>query len=170
MPTFTQDVLTAPARLMLGYADLVAQGVPADRFARMPEGVQTNHPAFVYGHLAIYPDRMLAMIDREELAQPDERFDALFAAGEECRDDPEGTIYPPMDEILGRFRERHEAAISAIASVPDEVLYRPNPNERMASRFPTIGAAITFLLGGHAMMHLGQVSAWRRMMGLGPAM
>jgi hypothetical protein len=32
---------------------------------------------------------------------------------------------------------------------------------------PTVGAAVNFMLGGHLQMHLGQVSAWRRAMGLG---
>jgi len=28
---------------------------------------------------------------------------------------------------------------------------------------------LNFYLGGHVMLHIGQMSAWRRMMGLGPA-
>jgi hypothetical protein len=32
---------------------------------------------------------------------------------------------------------------------------------------PTIGAVANFLLSAHHMMHLGQVSAWRRAVGLG---
>jgi hypothetical protein len=35
--------------------------------------------------------------------------------------------------------------------------------------FPTIGGAVNFLLVGHVQMHLGQVSTWRRVMGLGSA-
>ena len=32
--------------------------------------------------------------------------------------------------------------------------------------FPTVGAAINFYLTGHVMMHAGQISAWRRCMGM----
>jgi hypothetical protein len=32
--------------------------------------------------------------------------------------------------------------------------------------WPCIGAAFNFLLSGHVMVHMGQVSAWRRCMGL----
>ena len=53
----------------------------------------------------------------------------------------------------------------------DETFLKPNPNEgRMKELFPTIGAAVTFYLGGHVQMHLGQISAWRRAMGLTAAM
>jgi hypothetical protein len=39
----------------------------------------------------------------------------------------------------------------------------------MRDLFPTIGAAINFYLIGHVQVHLGQISAWRRGMGLPPA-
>ncbi|MEY4102879.1 MAG: hypothetical protein RL461_81, partial [Planctomycetota bacterium] len=37
-------------------------------------------------------------------------------------------------------------------------------------RFPVLGQAVLFLCNNHQMMHLGQISAWRRVMGLGSAM
>jgi len=40
---------------------------------------------------------------------------------------------------------------------------------RMTDLFPTLGSLQSFYCGGHIMMHLGQVSAWRRMMDLGAA-
>jgi hypothetical protein len=39
----------------------------------------------------------------------------------------------------------------------------------MRELFPTIGSVQAFYCGGHMMMHLGQMSAWRRMEGLGTA-
>jgi hypothetical protein len=39
----------------------------------------------------------------------------------------------------------------------------------MKQLFPTLGSVQTFYCGGHMMMHLGQMSAWRRMEGLGSA-
>ena len=44
-----------------------------------------------------------------------------------------------------------------------------NPNERMRAKFPTNGAMLAFYVGGHFMLHMGQLSAWRRAVGLGPA-
>ena len=46
----------------------------------------------------------------------------------------------------------------------------PNPSGgRMTELFPTLGSMHAFYTGGHIMMHLGQISAWRRMQGLGAA-
>jgi hypothetical protein len=41
---------------------------------------------------------------------------------------------------------------------------------RMSEMLPTLGAAMMFMCGSHLQMHLGQVSSWRRAMGLGSAM
>jgi hypothetical protein len=40
---------------------------------------------------------------------------------------------------------------------------------RSREMFPTLGAVVAFYLGGHVMNHLGQLSAWRRCLGLPPA-
>lgn len=162
--------IVPPAKMMMALSELMLDGITPDRFARKPEGIDTNSPAFVYGHLAIYPDRFLRMIGREDLAIETGDYEALFGAGKECRDDPDGAIYPSMDEIVERFRARHHVAIEALMGVSDEVMGRENPMERMRERLPTMGAMASFLFGGHPMMHLGQVSAWRRAMGLRPAM
>ncbi len=157
-------------KLTLGYADLLLGGITPEMFARKPEGVETNSPAFCYGHLAIYPESLLQVIGREDLAIDASDFEEMFGFGKACLDDPDTSRYPAMDTIVSRFRERYAVAIEAVAEVPDEVMVRENPREAMRDRLPTIGAAAAFLLGGHAMMHLGQVSAWRRVMGLGPVL
>lgn len=164
------SVIVPAAKVCLGYADLLLKDInPAD-FARKPKGIDTNHPAFCYGHLAVYPDRLLEMVGRPELAAPDQQFVDMFSAGKECIDDPTNAKHPPMEAIVARFRQRHAAVLPVIAETPDEVFERPNPNEKMRDRLPTIGVTALFLLGPHLMIHLGQVSAWRRCMGLGGVM
>ncbi len=155
--------------LTMGYADRVASGIGADQFRRMPKGVNTNSPAFNYGHLAIYPERLLPLLGRPELARPDEKWEEMFNAKAVCKDDPDGTVYPPMEQIMARFRDRYRVLLEVAAETGDERFARANPNEQTAARFPTIGALVTFLTSAHLMMHLGQISAWRRIMGMGPA-
>ncbi len=155
-------------RIGLGYADMLLQGVSAEQFARKPEGIDTNSPAFIFGHLAIYPDKVLERIGRADLAKPNEQFIKLFEAGEPCLDDP--NAYPSMDEIMGFFRERHAVLLETLAETDPEVFEKPNPNEEARDRFPTLGHIITFLLTSHIMMHMGQLSAWRRCVGLGPVL
>ena len=102
--------------------------------------------------------------------QPPAEYADVFAAGKECRDDPEGTIYPAMPSITAFFLEAHKDAIQRFATVPDEVLQRPNPNEKARERWPQLGGTAMFYLTSHMMMHLGQVSAWRRCFDLGSVM
>ncbi|MBL0927680.1 MAG: DinB family protein [Phycisphaerales bacterium] len=167
MGTLAETILPA-ARRCLEYADTLAKDIKPGDFGRKPRGIDTNSPAFIFGHLGLYPERMLKFIGREDLARPDQRLEDLFAAGKPCLDDPEGKAYPPMNDLLRRFRERHEVLLAELAKLDDAALLKPNPspNERMRQLFPTIAAMVAFMLGGHIMMHLGQLSAWRRCMGM----
>jgi hypothetical protein len=159
----------------LGYAERLLNGIQADQFARLaaPGGfvVQSNHPAFVYGHLALYPPRILGYLGE---SKPTVKllvgFEEAFSKDASCRDDAEGRIYPSMDEITGAFFTGYRAVLERLPTASGEKLDQPNPlGGQFAERFPTIGSMMNFYLGGHMMFHLGQLSAWRRMMGLAPA-
>jgi hypothetical protein len=169
------ETLADNLKASLGYAERLSTGIRADQFARLaaPGGfvVQSNHPAFVYGHLSLYPPKILghlgASSDAMELPVA---FEEAFSKDASCRDDPEGRIYPTMDEVRGTFFSGHRAVLDHLPSAADDKLNHPNPlGGAFAERFPTVGSMINFYLGGHMMLHLGQLSAWRRMMGLGPA-
>jgi hypothetical protein len=152
-----------------GYAQTLLPGIDPEAAASFPKGVKTNHPTFVYGHLAIYPDRIFKLMGRDDLAKPDARFDEAFSPLAECEHDPSGAKYPKFSEVTSRYTERTEALLKFLETADDETLAAANPGP-MKEMFPTVGAQIAFMLQAHTMMHLGQVSAWRRMMGLGEAM
>jgi hypothetical protein len=175
METIAATIVPGAER-MLGLAEALLKDVGVDRFARFasPGGqvVTSNHPAFVYGHLALYPARivMAAGEDPGEVAAP-EGYAGLFGAGVACVDDPAGSIYPSMDEIVSVFFDRHRRVLEMVKRWPDSRLAGGHALEgRLAELFPRVGQVANFLLLGHAMMHLGQVSAWRRAVGLGSAM
>jgi hypothetical protein len=166
------QIIASAATLTLFYAERLLVGVTPDMFARLarPGNVvlKSNHPAFILGHLCLYPPRIL-----ERLNQPVGAaayalaYDALFKSGVECQDDPDGRLYPPMDALTKQFFEGYRAAQAAVAAAPDELLCGPNPAEgRMRELFPILGGMLNFYLTGHAQSHLGQLSAWRRAMGL----
>ncbi len=168
-------ILAASGKLALGYAERLLKDVRADQFARLasPGGVvvQSNHPAFVFGHLSLYPPRVLELLGRPvaEVAVPPS-WEGLFKAGCECRDDATGTIYPPMQQVTDQFFKGYKIAVEMLAAAEDAILLKENPTEgRMKELFPTIGAAMGFYVGGHVQMHLGQISAWRRAMGMAAA-
>lgn len=170
MTAVIAQTLLPSAQTSLGYADRLLTGIESSQFARMPEGVNTNHPAFILGHLALYPEKLLRFLGREDLAIDESAYAELFAPNVECKDDPNGSIYPPMNELIERFRQRHEVLIGVVAETDDDTLQQTNPNEGMRDRFPTLGSMLTFMLTSHIMMHMGQMSTWRRCMGHGPAM
>jgi hypothetical protein len=154
----------------LGYADRLLKDVPPERFGRFaaPGGVvvASNHPAFIYGHLSLYAPKVLLQIGHPAPPVP-EHFDVVFTKDATCRDDGDGDFYPGMDEVLAFFWEGYRMVTGALRSTPNEAFEKPNPAEgRMRDLFPTIGSVQTFYCGGHMMMHLGQMSAWRRMEGL----
>ena len=167
-------MIAASAQLGLGYADRMLAGVNDHNFARFASFgstvIESNHPCFVFGHLSLYAPRVVAELGGDATSiQPSDRFVELFSKDAKCVDDADGSRYPSIDEVMGAFRSGHEKAIEALESAEDALFEQPNPNEAMRAKFATIGAMHGFYLGGHFMMHIGQLSAWRRMMGLGPA-
>jgi hypothetical protein len=174
MPSAIADLIVPLSKFSFGLSEALLKDVPAAKFARLatPGGVkvESNHPAFVFGHLAIYPARLAeAMGVSVPGAVVPGTFVDLFAAGKPCLDDPEGTIYPTMDVITNAYWSGYRAILDAIVAADGAVLAKPHPNEKLRDRFPSVGALATFLITSHIMMHLGQVSAWRRMMGMAPA-
>ncbi|QEG02697.1 hypothetical protein Mal15_68180 [Stieleria maiorica] len=168
------NIISASARLGLGYAERMLTGVSADQFARFATAdgrvIESNHPCFILGHLSLYPSRVVSELGKDASSvQPSETFNKLFSKEAKCVDDPDGTVYPSMDEVVSAFRSGYEKAIDAVEQAPDDIFLGENPNEAMRSKFPNIGGAHAFYLGGHITLHMGQFSAWRRMMGLGPA-
>ena len=79
-----------------------------------------NHPAFLYGHLAIYGNRMLGgFLDREDLVN-EVPFDAeAVAAGAPCLSD--ASKYATKDVVLPYFKERYETVIEVLPSVSADV-------------------------------------------------
>jgi len=76
--------------------------------------------------------------------------------------------YPSRDELVQSLEERFETARKLAAAATPEQVSAPTPNPRLKDKLPRVGDVITLLLTGHLGMHLGQLSAWRRMIGLPP--
>jgi len=167
-------MIAASARLGLGYADRLLAGVNEQNFARFATVgqivVESNHPCFVFGHLSLYAPRVVSELGGDASSiQPSERFVELFNKDAKCVDDPAGSRYPAMDEVVTAFRNAYEKAVATLEASADDLFEKENPNEAMRGKFATTGAMHGFYVGGHLMIHMGQLSAWRRMMGLGPA-
>jgi len=75
------NIIADSLKLSVGYAERLLTGVPAARFARFArcggEVVESNHPAFVYGHLSLYAPRILQQLGHPAPSVP-EHFQHLF--------------------------------------------------------------------------------------------
>lgn len=169
------EMIAASCSLGVMYAERLLSDMPAAEFARYarPGGqvVTSNHPAFNFGHLCLYSLRIVKNLDGDlSAASVPDNYPCLFSKDATCQDDPDGTIYPAMDVITEKFFAGYRATIDALRATNDETFMQVNPEEgRLRELFPTMGAMHTFYVGGHMMTHLGQTSAWRRMIGLGAA-
>jgi hypothetical protein len=157
------------------YAQRLLGGVSSERFARFAapggETVQANHPAFVLGHLCLYPVKVVSLLggDTSRVAPP-ASFEAAFSKEATCQDDASGEHYPSQAEVVDFFMASYAAAIEAVRNATDETLQAPNPVDTpLKDVLPTLGSMLAFYLTSHVMMHLGQLSTWRRMEKLPPA-
>ena len=168
MTTSAADLIVPAARMSLDYLMSLTKDVSADRWA--DNTVESmNHPAFLFGHLAIYPNRVLGgFIERPDLVIECPFDEKAVAQGAECL--PDASLYPTMDVVVPFLQERYDAVINALPDVAPERWAAENPaGGRFTELLPTVGAAVNFMLGPHIMMHAGQMSHWRRAMGLGSA-
>lgn len=163
------------ANLTMNYAEGMLKDVRAESFARKPnlggKIIDTNHPAWVYGHLSIYANKVcqLTGIDPGPTVNP-AGWEELFKNGTPSTDDPTGKIFPSMEAITRHYFAAYRHVIAKLPEIDDATLAKPNPmGGRMTELMPTIGAAVNFLMSGHQMSHFGQISTWRRCVGLGSA-
>ena len=168
------QLIVAAGKVSRGYAERLLPGITPQQFGRMASVngkiINTNHPAWVYGHLATYPAKVASMVglDASKLAAP-ANFEDLFKDATECKDDATGKVYPAMEVITTAFFKTHDALFETLGGIDDAKLLAQTPDEKARQRFPQIGGRVLFMCNNHVMMHLGQVSAWRRCVGLPPA-
>jgi hypothetical protein len=143
--------------------DPVLQGIADERMAEQPlPGV--NHPAWILGHLAFSADIAISRLGGEKTLPP--AWVSLFERGSKissARND-----YPSTDELLRAVEQGFERARQLAQSATSEQLAAPTANPAMKAALPTVREGVAFLLTGHLGVHLGQLSAWRRMIGLAP--
>lgn len=157
-----------------GYGERLLKDIRPEQFARKAavngKVIDLNHPAFNYGHLCLYPAQLAKMMDlaTTDMEVPDSYWD-LFKVGSPCIDDVNGSVYPAMDELTQRFTKSYSAIIEAFPTAKSDVFDRELEEPGRRERFGTVGGFVSYILLAHPQSHFGQVSAWRRCMGLGAA-
>lgn len=150
-------------QFLVGYCRMLLKDIADERMAEQPlPGV--NHPAWILGHLAFSADGAIARLGGEKLLPPE--WTSLFGPGSKVssvRSD-----YPATDELVRAVEQGFEKARQLAQSATPEQLAAPTVNPAMKGALPTARDGVAFLLTGHLGVHLGQLSSWRRMIGLAP--
>jgi hypothetical protein len=156
--------MSEPARFLPVLAGMLVNDIDPATFADRL-GTTINHPAFVLGHCAYYAGVCVTMLGGSVCFGEHEA--AVFDMNAECLDD--AARYPSKDECIAHFTDRCNMAADFLASCDAEVLERSAEGTPFDGRFSTLGQVAAFMLIGHPSFHLGQISAWRRVAGMGSA-
>jgi hypothetical protein len=157
------DSETRINRFLMQYARMLVADIPDERLAEQPlPGV--NHPAWVLGHLAFSTDVAAGLLGAAKALPPE--WAPLFGPG--SKPSAARGAYPPGHELLGALERGFERVRQQAADATPEQLAQPTTNPRMKDALPTVKDLVAFLLTAHLGVHLGQLSSWRRMIGLPP--
>lgn len=166
--TYAVGSSIAPAlKMSLGYAAKLLESIPAEQFAVMPKS-DLNSPAFCIGHLALYAPWVSELVGHPQANALPATYEPLFKNGAPCV--ATAGHYPSKDELVNYFTTGWTTVALLLPTVDDAHFAKANPVAQLSERVPTLGALVAFMCLAHNAMHLGQVSAWRRVMGLGSAM
>lgn len=122
-----------------------------------------NHPAWTLGHLFLLDAYVADVLAPADAPRLDERWVAAYGPNSVPR--AEGPTYLTKSAYLERLDTVRAAVIGAIATLEQADLEAPLPDEAGREEFPTIAHLLEYLLW-HEAFHAGQLSAWRRAMGL----
>jgi len=148
--------------LNLGYARRLVADIPAGQMAAQP-AAHMNHASWVLGHLACTADMLGGMIGVPAVCPAG--WAAMFDWNSAPAADP--GIYPTKEVLLDSLAAAHAGVAAAVSDVPVARWAETTPIEAVRGFLPTLGDCFVFVMAAHENMHLGQVSAWRRVQGLG---
>ncbi len=150
-------------QFLLQYCRMLTADIADERFAEQPLP-GANHPAWILGHLAFSADIAVGLLGGEK-TMPAEWVE-LFKPSSVMR--TARADYASKDELLKVVERCFENARQLAANAAPEQLAAATENPRMKDALPTNRERLSFLLTGHLGVHLGQLSAWRRMVGMAP--
>ncbi|MBC8106595.1 MAG: DinB family protein [Anaerolineae bacterium] len=152
--TWRRDIAYA-LRLVGDLSDdqMIAQPVP---------GRAMNHPAWTLAHLTLYNEVIAKMLNRVPFDDPKEH-----PFGMKSSPQGDARIYGPRAGLIDAYKRSHDEAERALVECDQAVFAEDVPLERWRAAHPKVADMTVMLIAKHESMHLGQLSAWRRAMGLG---
>ena len=146
------------------YNERLLSDLKQDQMAIQPPGDReqpVNHPAWAMSHMNIYLPVIQGVIKGELFEDPkDHKF------GMNSQPETDGSLYPTRDEILSEWNAGHEKVCELLGNCDVSVFEQPVKLPRWAAIMATAGICLPYLMLNHENMHLGQISTWRRALGL----
>jgi hypothetical protein len=164
------SALRAAYAFNLVYAAKLVADLDAAQMVAVPGRGHENHPAFTLGHLCV----AAAMVAEDSGAGRDlpggwtELFERRGPSDRRLPDADAGG-YPPKRALLAELERQHGRALAGLDRAGSERL-AARAQWRLDLWLPTELDAAMFMCVTHEALHLGQLAAWRRAMGLPAAM
>lgn len=124
---------------------------------------QINHAAWLLGHLAVAAD-YVPMVLGEKMSLPDSWHKELFGPGSTPTTDR--ARYPSKAELVSELERLYQRNLQLVRAAPESKTAAPHQIAYFLPVLPTVGDMLAHLMSTHASFHLGQLSTWRRLMGL----
>lgn len=165
-----KNVLINTYAFNLRYANVLVEDVEEAQMTQSPgEGLE-NHPAFTLGHLASAAALTVKYLGGAYQFNPD--WEPLFrrkGPGDPRRPEKNAALYPTKAQLLQELTKQHQLVEQLISELDEAQLAVPT-KWRFRDYMPTLGDLLLFMCISHESMHLGQLAAWRRAMGLPSAL
>mgnify|MGYP001014330045 CR=1 FL=1 len=145
----------------LDYAHRLVSDVPEEKMAALP-AAGMNHAAWVLGHLAWTCDFGMFLFGHGPAL--DETWVRRF--DNNSKPESDSASYPNKTALLSALEAGHTRLVEAVKKAAPDNFARPLPFEDFRAAFPTVGDITLHLLTSHEAGHLGQLSAWRRVLGM----
>jgi hypothetical protein len=146
-----------------GYCHKLADDLDDADLATQP-AAGVNHAAWILGHLAIATDGALRCLGEPGVCPPD--WPKLFGPGSTVVTDR--AAYPSKAELLAVLDAGHARVLEGARKANPERMASQHkaPFEYLRQSLPTVGDLLAHLMTTHFATHLGQLSTWRRLIGM----
>lgn len=149
-----------PFRFVIGQIQKASADIPEEQMREQPHGV--NPPVWILGHLVTTMNTVLKLIGQPTVGPeeyrtwfgPNSKLDALPAQ------------LPTKAQLLGQISELSERVLVELPKLSDDDLNKPNATGFRPEQLPTMRDVFEVLLLTHPMLHVGQLSVWRRLQNL----
>ncbi len=154
----------------LRYAKALVQDISAEQMTQTPADGLENHPAWTLGHL-VSACALIAEDMGAEFVMPDKWPELFLRNGprDPRRPEKDAQKYPSKELLLEELELQHNKVKDLLATLSNAELDK-ELKWKLSGYMPTLRDIIAFFCINHEAMHLGQLAAWRRALGLPSAL